>query len=77
MDVGHVRTIRHGDERLHGLDQRRQLRDQGRKRDVKEQDLVFSMVDDVVDLFREQTRVDGVQHRAAARNAVIQGQMAV
>ena len=56
---------------------RSQLLDQGQKRQIKEQEPVFGVVDDVDELLGEQARVDGVADRAAPRNAVVQLQVAV
>jgi hypothetical protein len=41
-----------------------QLFDQRHEAQVEEQELIFGMVDDVLDLFGEQARVDGVQNRS-------------
>ena len=51
--------------------------DQRPKIGVEEHVAVFSMIDDVDDLLGEQSRVDGMAHKARARRAVIRLHMAV
>ena len=77
VQLGHVGAIGHHHIVLHRLQRGRELRHQRRKAHIEKQHLVFRVVDDVVDLLWEQTRVDRVQHRPAARHAVIQRQMPV
>jgi hypothetical protein len=46
--------------------------DQGHEAQVEKQPLILGVVDDVLDLLGEQARIDGMQHRAHTRNAVVQ-----
>ena len=69
---GHVRSVGHRDPTLHRSAARRDLLDKREKREIKENQAVFGVVDDVDDLVFEQARVDGVDHRLHARNTVIE-----
>jgi hypothetical protein len=55
---------------VHGLHQRE-------KAHVEGKDLVFGVVDDPGDLVGMQPWIDGVQHAAGARDAVVQLQVAI
>ncbi|MNF29569.1 hypothetical protein D3C84_102770 [compost metagenome] len=72
LERGHVRPVAEGNEGLDVRQFRREFLDQGGEARVEEQVLVFAMVGDELDLLREQTRVDGVQHGAHAGYAEIQ-----
>ena len=73
---GHVLARTHADIGGDGLQMRCELFHQRREGHVEEQHPVLGMVGDVFDLLGKQARVDGVQHRAAARDAEVQRQVA-
>ena len=50
--------------------------DERHERQIKEDVLVVSVIDDVGDLVWKQPRVDGVSHRTRARHTVINFKMA-
>jgi len=72
-----VRPVGHDDKTADARDRLRQFFDDRHETEVEEQESVFGMPDDVFDLFREQTRVDGVQNRSHPRHAIIQLHMPV
>ena len=77
-DIGRrVLFIAHQDKVLHRLQRRPQRLDERKERQIEEQQPIFGVVEDVLQLLGEQARVDGVQHRADARDRVVQLQVAV
>ena len=62
----------HHHEVLDPLERRQQRGQQAEQRTVDEDDLVVGVVDDVRQLLREQTDVQGVQHPAGARSGEVE-----
>jgi hypothetical protein len=58
----HMRMIGHGNIDRDAFQRRCQLLDQRGEADIEKQELIFGVVDDVLDLFGKQPRVHGVQH---------------
>ncbi len=75
--VRQLPAIRQRYEVLYRCQPRRELLYQRGKADIEEQDLVARMIDDVLELLRKQSRIDGVQYRAAAGYAVKELEMTV
>ena len=75
--LGHVIAVRHDDETLHALQFGLHLLQQRHEGQVDKDELILGMVRDVDDLLREQARVDRVQHRTEAGDAVVAFQVAV
>ena len=74
---GHVRPIGHRNEALDALHLGGERLDQRSERDIEEQELILGVVDDVRDLLGIEARIDRVQHRSAARHAVVELHVAV
>jgi hypothetical protein len=72
-----VVPVPHHDEAAHAGEAGRELREGGRERVVDEDDPVLGVVDDVLDLLREQPDVDRVQHRAEARDGEVELEVAL
>jgi hypothetical protein len=73
----HVCTVSHGDEAPYRFEPWSQLLYERGKTNVKEEVLVFRMIDDVLNLLKKQARIDGVQHRSHTRGAEKQFQVPV
>ena len=67
-----MRFVGHHDEALDGGYPLAQLLEQRHEGQIEEDEAVGRVIDDVGDLVVEQARVDGVAHRADARDAVVE-----
>ena len=74
---GHVRPVGHEDEGSQARARGTQLLHQRHEREVEEKHRVLGVVQDPRDLVREKPRVDGVHHRAAAGDGVVELEVAV
>ena len=70
-----LRNVVHHHQMPNRLERGQQRAQQRHQRVVEKDHLVFGMVHDVGDLFREQAQVDGVQHPARARGGEVQLEM--
>ena len=68
---------RHHDRPFHRGDLALQRRQRWQQRGIDEQQLVRGVIDDELELFREQPWIHGVQHGPHARNRVIQLEVAI
>ena len=70
-------AVRHRHEALDGAQMRAQLADQAGKGNIEEENLVFRVIDNVLDLLGEKTRIDCVQHRADSGDGEIEFHVAM